>query len=181
MREALQLIAAHEASAAMMLPAPGRDDMWQTVRHMHLYTAVVLRQLIAEPDERMLAAGAQAMGIMGNKLSSGDVWRAMAAARQLEVSPTSVDLLAGLRAQRDEIKAREAAHNLLMRDARLNAQAMSHQIGMLRKERATLQKQHEALTRTNRRLSVACWCLPAAGVALAIVSQFGWRSWWPFS
>ena len=193
MKEALQLIAAHEASAAMMLPAPGRDDMWQTVRQMHLSTAAVLRALVAPPSQRMKEAGAGAIadGVFAGEMSAcyehgpaleaaAAAWKAMHEAIEVEITPTSVDLLAGLRAQRDEIKAREAAHNLLLRDARLNAQALSHQIGMLRKERATLQKQHEALTRTNRRLSVACWCLPAAVAALATVHQFGWRSWWPF-
>lgn len=174
MKEALQLIAAHEASAAMMLPAPGRDDMWQTVRQMHLSTAVVLRQLIAEPDERMLAAGAQAMGIMGNKLSSGDVWRAMAAARQLEVSPTSVDLLAGLRAQRDAMREREKASSLLLRDARLSVHALHDQLAEARKVEIELR-------RAVWRRDLLCWILPAVCAALVIVHQFGWRWWWPLS
>ena len=173
MREALHLIAAHEASAVLMEPTPGKEDMWQTVREMHLSTAAVLRTLIAEPDERMLTAGAQAMGIMGNKLIVGDIWRAMEAARSIEVSPTSVDLVAGLRAQRDALRARESASSLLLRDSRLSVHAMAEQLAEARKVEVELR-------RGIRQRDILCWSMPAIITVLLLVQQFGWRWWWPF-
>ena len=173
MKEALHLIAAHEASAVLMEPTPGKEDMWQTVREMHLSTAAVLRTLIAEPDERMLVAGAQAMGIMGNKLCAGDIWNAMAAARHIEVSPTSVNLVAGLRAQRDALREREKASSLLLRDSRLSVHAMADQLAEARKVEVELR-------RAVRRRDLICWSLPAIVAVLLLVHQVGWRWWWPF-
>lgn len=172
MKEAMFLASAHEASAVLMEPTPGREDMWQTVREMHRSTAVVLRQLVAEPDERMLAAGAQAMGVMGNKLSAAEIWNAMVAARSLEVSPTSVDLVAGLRTQRDALREREKASSLLLRDARLSVHALRDQLAEARRIEVELR-------RAVHRRDILVWTLPAVFAVLVIVGQYGWRWWWP--
>lgn len=186
MKEALQLIAAHEASAAMMLPTPGQEDMWYTVRQMHLSTAAVLRALIAPPSQRMKEAGAGAIaeGVFAGEMSAcyehgpaleaaAAAWKAMHEAIEFELTPTSLDLLAGLRAQRDALKEREQASSLLLRDARLNVHALHDQLAAARKLEIELR-------RAVRRRDLLCWALPAAVAALAIVHQFEWRSWWPF-
>lgn len=98
---------------------------------------------------------------------------AMAAARQIEVSPTSVDLLAGLRAQRDALKEREQASSLLLRDARLSVHALHDQLAEARKLEIELR-------RAVRRRDLICWFLPAVVAVLLIVHHAGWRWWWPF-